>query len=238
MKGLNIITPVKDSIELSEQTIRAIMASQLTVPFSYTVYNDNSTPENTVRLQALSHELGFRLVNIAELIDHPSPNYLWVLQRTQQESIGKDYGLLIVESDVVVKSDTLQTLFDRAQSDDACGMAAAVTVDAEEQINYPYESARKYPRGTVREKGHLSFCCSLLKPSFLRSYDFHELNPEKNWFDVTISHQSLKKGFVNYLFTDLTVLHRPHSSRPWKLLKYQHPLKYYWRKFTKGLDKI
>jgi len=36
----------------------------------------------------------------------------------------------------------------------------------------------------------------------------------------------------------LTVWHRPHSSRPWKQLKYTNPLKYYWLKFTKGLDKI
>ena len=51
MKKMNIITPVKDSIELTLQTIKAITASQLSVPFSYTVYNDFSTPENTVLLK-------------------------------------------------------------------------------------------------------------------------------------------------------------------------------------------
>ena len=55
---------------------------------------------------------------------------------------------------------------------------------------------------------------------------------------VTISHQSLKEGFKNYLFTTLPVWHRPHGSRPWKQLKYKNPLKYYWLKYTKGLDKI
>ena len=54
----------------------------------------------------------------------------------------------------------------------------------------------------------------------------------------TISHQSLKEGFKNYLFTTLPVLHQPHGSRPWKQLKYKNPLKYYWLKYTKGLDKI
>ena len=39
-------------------------------------------------------------------------------------------------------------------------------------------------------------------------------------------------------YTSLPVLHRPHQSRPWKQLKYKNPLKYYWLKFTKGLDKI
>ena len=88
------------------------------------------------------------------------------------------------------------------------------------------------------EKKHVSFCCSLLTFSFLKKYDFHLLDPEKNWHDVTISHRSLELGFVNYLFTSLPVWHRPHSSRPWKQLKYSNPLTYYWLKFTKGLDKI
>ena len=48
----------------------------------------------------------------------------------------------------------------------------------------------------------------------------------------------LGKGFHNYLFINLPVLHRPHGSRPWKKLKYTNPLKYYWLKYTKGLDKI
>ena len=38
---------------------------------------------------------------------------------------------------------------------------------------------------------------------------------EKNWFDVTISHESLNAGLHNYLYTSLPVLHRPHQSRPW-----------------------
>lgn len=88
------------------------------------------------------------------------------------------------------------------------------------------------------EKKHCSFCCSLLTLNFLRSFDFHQLSLEKNWHDVTISHQSLKEGFKNYLFTTLPVWHRPHGSRPWKQLKYKNPLKYYWLKYTKGLDKI
>ena len=73
---------------------------------------------------------------------------------------------------------------------------------------------------------------------FLRAFDFRQLDPTKNWFDVTISHEALKQGFQNYLFTTLPVWHRPHGSRPWKQLKYKNPLKYYWLKYTKGLDKI
>ena len=37
---------------------------------------------------------------------------------------------------------------------------------------------------------------------------------------------------------DAPVWHRPHGSRPWKQLKYKNPLKYYFLKYWKGLDKI
>ena len=203
MKCIHIITPVKDSIELTLQTAEAILKSDFTVPFHYTIYNDFSTDENTKQLKEASLKMGFELVNLSEITSHPSPNYLLVLQMAQEKAIAAEAGLLIVESDVIVKKHTLQSLFDGAQARKDCGIAAAVTVDEHEAINYPYS-----------------------------------LNPEKNWFDVTISHQALEKGFVNYLFTTLTVWHRPHSSRPWKQLKYTNPLKYYWLKFTKGLDKI
>lgn len=47
MKQLHIITPVKDSIELTLQTIESILSSDFTVPYHYYVYNDFSTDENT-----------------------------------------------------------------------------------------------------------------------------------------------------------------------------------------------
>ena len=37
MKQLHIITPVKDSIELTLQTIESILSSDLTVPYHYYV---------------------------------------------------------------------------------------------------------------------------------------------------------------------------------------------------------
>ncbi len=156
----------------------------------------------------------------------------------QQRAIAEEAGLVIVESDVVVKPHTLQALFDGAQQQSNCGIAAAVTVDEQEQINYPYLYAKGKENRVFAEKKHLSFCCSLLTLDFLKAFDFHLLDPTKNWHDVTISHRSTELGFTNYLFTNLTVWHRPHSSRPWKLLKYTNPWKYYWLKFTKGLDKI
>ncbi|EJW89326.1 hypothetical protein EVA_22564, partial [gut metagenome] len=40
MKCVHIITPVKDSIELTLQTVEAVMSSDIQVPFIYTIYND------------------------------------------------------------------------------------------------------------------------------------------------------------------------------------------------------
>ena len=223
MKSLQVITPVKDSIDFTLETIRAVLSSETSVPFTYTVYNDFSTVENTLRLEQASKELGFNLVNLSDLTNHPSPNYLLVLQTARREALAADAGLLIVESDVVVKGNTLQGLFDGAVQRPDCAIAAAVTTDEDGLINYPYLHARGRENQIYPEKKHCSFCCSLLT---------------KNWYDVIISHEALRAGFRNYLFTTLPVWHRPHGSRPWKQLKYKNPLKYYWLKFTKGLDKI
>lgn len=238
MRSLHIITPVKDSIDSTLNTIQAIMDSHISVPHTYTVYNDFSTPQNTQRLQEASDRLGFRLVNLSDLTTHPSPNYLLVLQTAQQEALSQDAALLIVESDVTVAPHTLQELYQGALQRPDCAIAAAVTTDEQGQINYPYLHARGHENSVYPEKKHCSFCCSLLTPQFMGRYSFHQLDPNKNWYDVTISHEALRLGFSNYLFTNLPVIHRPHSSRPWKQLKYTNPIKYYWLKFTKGLDKI
>lgn len=238
MCPLHIITPVKDSIETTLDTVRAVMASRLNVPFRYTVYNDFSTPENTARLEAEAAQLGFRLVNLSDLTDHPSPNYLLVLRTARREALEAGAALCIVESDVTVEADTLQGLCDGAAERADCAIAASVTVDAAGEINYPYLFARGQENRVVDTRRHCSFCCSLLTPRFLATDAFDRLDPEKNWFDVTLSHEALAAGLHNYLFTSLPVLHRPHQSRPWKQLKYTNPLLYYWRKITKGFDKI
>ena len=61
MKCIHIITPVKDSIELTLQTAEAILKSDFTVPFHYTIYNDFSTDENTKQLKEASLKMGFEL---------------------------------------------------------------------------------------------------------------------------------------------------------------------------------
>ena len=238
MKKLHIITPVKDSIDSTLETVRAVMASQLDVPYTYTLYNDFSTPENTQRLEEASREMDFQLVNLSDLTDHPSPNYLFVLQRERKMCLEEDAALLIVESDVIVRPDTLQGLWNGALKHEDAGVVASVTVDDAGNINYPYLYAKGKENQVLDTRRHCSFCCSLLTTELLRRVDFDKLDGTKSWFDVTISHRSLEAGLHNYLFTSLPVIHRPHGSRPWKQLKYKNPLKYYWLKFTKGLDKI
>ena len=137
MKELHIITPVKDSIDTTMETIDAIMASRLTWPHTFTIYNDFSTPENTATLARAAREKKFSLINLSDMTSHASPNYLLILQEAQRKALAADAGLLIVESDVIVAPDTLQRLADEAVQRSQCGIAAAVTVDDEGRINYP-----------------------------------------------------------------------------------------------------
>ena len=236
---LHIITPVKDSVDTTIQTIEAIYQSEITVNFQYTVYNDFSTDETTELLTQKSKELGFTLVNLSDITTHPSPNYLLVLQTAQQQAKADGAQLLIIESDVIVKKDTIQKMFEASCDLPQVGMIAAVTTDRDGIINFPYLYALKLEKqGVIETSKRLSFCCTLLTHAFLTEYDFSELNPEKSWYDVFISHKSTELGFKNYLLTTLPVLHLPHSSRPWKQLKYTNPFKYYWLKYTQKKDRI
>lgn len=228
---VHIIMPVKDSISTAEEAIRAIVASG----HFLTVYDDYSALENAARLDTLHDETGIEVIHLSEYIDHPSPNYRWVLIDAQRKAVEEGADLVIIESDVVIRPETIERM--QAAKQEGVGMIAAVTVDEEGQINFPYEYARRMHRDGVCRK-RFSFCCTLLTNDFLRAYDFELLDATKNWFDVTISHKAVELGFENILQISNPVLHRPHSSRPWKQLKYTNPLLYYWRKLTQHRDKI
>jgi len=235
--GLHIIIPVKDSIEIAERAIRAVVDSGHTV----CIYDDYSLPANAQRLDEMAAELNIQVVHISTLTDHPSPNYRLVLQMAQQEALSKGKHLVIVESDVIVVTDSLTRLKNEVK--EGVGMVAAVTIDEEGEYNFPYQYTRKwwyrrYRNSTIETKKRFSFCCTLLSNELLQKADFQLLDPTKNWYDVTISHWSVDLGLKNLLMLGNPVLHLPHSSRPWKRLKYTHPLRYYWRKFTQRLDKI
>lgn len=238
MNKLHIITPVKDSIDTTIQTIEGITKSIVNENYKYTVYNDYSTVESTEILQELSLKHNFELVNIQNFTVHPSPNYRLILQMAQQQALADGAHILIIESDVIINSNSIQYLLDTAKSVTNPGMISVVTQGIEGEINFPYLYARGFCEDIINTKKRLSFCCTLLTSAFIRSFDFQELKPDKSWYDVFISRKSIELGFNNYLSTSHKVLHTPHSSRPWKKLKKTNPIGYYWIKFTKQPDKI
>lgn len=238
MTRLHIICPVKDSIDTSLKALESILNSKLKVSMELFVYNDFSLKENTAKLLEYAELKGFTLINLEEITTHPSPNYLLVLQMAQKNALTANVHLLIVESDVMVQQDTIQKMLEQVEMLNKPGMIAAVTTDETGAVNFPYLYAKKFKSGIINTSKRLSFCCTLLTNELLNTYNFKSLNPEKNWYDVFISHQSKALRFNNYLMTNLPVLHLPHSSRPWKKLKYTNPLRYYWKKITERKDKI
>lgn len=238
MRKLHIITPVKNSPETTKRTIRHILSGMTGLNSQYTIYNDFSSDAFTAELGELSRNDNFELVNLSDITEHPSPNYLLILQKAQAKAKAENADLLIVESDVLVKEDTFAQMMYALENLPKSGMIAAVTTDENGKINFPYLFARRFKKGAVQTKKRLSFCCTLLSNEYLNAFDFQELNPEKNWYDVFITVKSFQLGFNNYILTSHPVVHLPHSSRPWKKLKYTNPLKYYWEKFTQKRDKI
>ncbi|MBA4411045.1 MAG: family 2 glycosyl transferase [Odoribacter sp.] len=231
-----VITPVKDSLKTTTETIHSILKSN--GKFYFCIYNDFSSDETTTELESLSLQYQFELINLAELTSNPSPNYRLVLQMAQKKAISLGLPLIIVESDVEVKSNTLTELVQQSQKLQQCGMVAAVTKDFDGKINFPYLNFKKSREKIIKTKHSLSFCCTLLSPALLNQYDFHELPSDKHWYDVSISRKSVSLGFNNYLLISHGVLHKPHSSRPWKQLKYSNPIRYYYQKLIKRQDRI
>lgn len=231
-----VITPVKDSISTTVETITSILKSKDKI--YYIVYNDFSTEENTKTLQILSETNDFELVNLSEITKTPSPNYRLVLQLAQIKALELNLPLIIIESDVEVKPDTIKSLITKSKELLNCGMVAAITTNSDGKVNFPYLNFKSNKSEVINTKHSLSFCCTLLTTKLLQNFSFSELHTEKHWYDVTISRKSIQLKLNNFLLTTTSVLHKPHSSRPWKKLKYQNPIKYYYRKFIKGLDRI
>ncbi|HYQ58621.1 MAG TPA: glycosyltransferase [Draconibacterium sp.] len=231
-----IITPVKDSLLTTKRTIQAIMQAEGN--FSYYVFNDFSQPETKSYLNTAAEQYGFNVVHLEDVTDTPSPNYKIVLQRAQKLAQDALLPLIIVESDVVVKPDTIKNLLQVLKSTKNPGVIGAITIDEQGNYNFPYNFEKQKSNDVVDTSHSLSFCCTLLTVPFLQQFDFKELAQNKDWFDVFISRQSKKMGFSNYLAKGIRVLHLPHSSRPWKNLKYKNPFLYYLKKLVLKRDRI
>ncbi len=231
-----VITPVKDSLNTTIETIQSIGKSN--GKFHYSIYNDFSSEETTETLKSMSLEYNFELVNLSEITTTPSPNYRLVLQLAQKKALELGVPLIIIESDVEVNQTTISELIRQSKSLVNCGMVASITKDMDGKINFPYLNFKSTKKEIIQTRHSLSFCCTLLTPSFLNQYDFKSLSVEKHWYDVTISRKSIQLGMKNYLLVTQSVLHKPHSSRPWKQLKYTNPVKYYYQKLVGRLDRI
>ena len=121
---------------------------------------------------------------------------------------------------------------------DNIGMVGAITVNEQEEVNFPYLKFKNKSQEIIDTKRSLSFCCTLMSLSFLERFSFEELDKSKDWYDTSLSKKSIDLGLKNIILRNVTVLHSPHGSRPWKQLKYRNPVKYYLNKLVKGRDKI
>ena len=231
-----VITPVKDSIHTTLRTIEAI--SKNSIDIEYFVFNDFSTDETTAELEKAKEIFGFNLINLADITNTPSPNYKLVLEIAQKKAIECMCPLIIIESDVVVKNDTIEGLLEIRKLKKDAGMVGAITIGENGNYNFPYTFEKVKRAETINTKHSLSFCCTLLSVEFMEQFNFSNLSEEKDWFDVFISKQSRKLGFSNYLSKEHEVLHLPHSSRPWKHLKYKNPALYYLKKLINKRDRI
>ena len=192
-----IITPVKDSLETTKRTIEAV--SKAAGDYEYFVFNDFSQAETKKYLEHAKERHNFQLVNLEDITDTPSPNYKLVLQTAQKMALDKKCALVIIESDVVIKNDTLTRLMELLHTTEKPGVIGAITVDESDNYNFPYTFEKMKGTEVLDTSHSLSFCCTLISPQFLSDFDFKELADNKDWFDVYISRQSKKMGYHNYL---------------------------------------
>jgi hypothetical protein len=231
-----VITPVKDSLETTRKTIEAVRKSN--ADFKYIVFNDFSSPETRKFLEDTQNSSEVELINLENITHTPSPNYKFILQNARERALSENKPLLIIESDVIIDETTISQLLNISRQLQKPGLIGAVTTDLNGNFNFPYAHIPFTTHSVKNTRRSISFCCTLISVEFLKAYDFSLLPESKDWYDIYISHQSRKSGFYNYLITDIRVLHLPHSSRPWKQLKYSDPIKYYFFKLTRRRDRI
>lgn len=237
MKDLIIITPVKDSLITLRETVRSI--SEQKGKFEHYIFDDFSTPETRKWIDSNSQKFGYKVIGLEKYTEKKSPNYRTILLMARELSLQKGAHLIVIESDVIIPTDTLNGLCNLAEKLPEAGMIGSVTIDDEGNVNFPYLYANNDGKsGTYISEHSLSFCCTLLTNNFLQAFDFNELPETLDWFDVPITRKSRSLGFKNYITKDLTVLHQPHGSRPWKMLKYKNPVLYYFKKFINRRDRI
>lgn len=236
MSEVLVITPVKNSVESTLECAQAIADSSY--PVKHIIFNDFSSEETKEKLERAKGKIGYQLIHLEDITDTPSPNYKLVLQMAQKEALRMGLPLIVVESDVIIKKNTISEMIEFLKKSPKSGLIGAITVGEDGKVNFPYLKFKSSKESVIKTHRSLSFCCTLFSPSFLGKYNFMDLDDTKDWYDTFMSKKAVEEGFENFVLMKTPVLHRPHGSRPWKLLKYSNPFKYYFLKFWKGRDKI
>ena len=237
MKNPILITPVKDSLKTTREVIHKLRSENTAIP--YYIFDDYCSRETKRWLEDNSFLYGYKVINLEKHVRKSSPNYRTTLIIARQMALENNSHLAIVESDVYAKNETIVSLNLIAEEYPDAGLIGAVTVDNSGEINFPYNYATAIDKPLIFASAKsVSFCCTIITNQFLQKFDFNELPQKMDWFDVYISKKSRQMGFSNYVVKSLPVLHKPHSSRPWKHLKYKNPLLYYLVKMIKRRDRI
>ncbi len=234
LSDLLIVTPVKNSLDTTIKTIEAV--SQYRSIHEYLVFNDNSDTETTQWLEENSIQLGYTLLQAQEITPEDSPNQRALLIELLTRCRGRD--ILIVESDVIINQNTITGLQDAANTLESPGLIGAVTVDADGVPCFPHAHLKGKTGSVIQLNSSISFCCTLLSRSFFDTISAASLSRKKEWFDIFLSKKARNSGYKNYILLNQKVFHRPHSSRPWKKMKYTHPIRYYLGKFFARRDRI
>jgi len=237
VKNPILITPVKDSLKTTREMISSLRAVSQDIP--YYIFDDFSSKETRRWLEENSARYGYKVIGLEKHTKKSSPNYRTTLILAQKLAIENGAHLAIVESDVFARHETILELNKLAEELNDAGLVGAVTVDTAGEINFPYAFATAIDKPTIFASAKsVSFCCTVLSLRMLEKFDFNELPQNMDWFDVFISRKSRQLGFSNYVVKSLPVVHKPHSSRPWKNLKYKNPILYYLKKIIKQRDRI
>lgn len=237
MKNPILITPVKDSLKTTRQAIHSLRSANKVIP--YYVFDDFSSRETKNWLESNSSRYSYKVISLAKHVRKSSPNYRTTLILARKMALENDTNLAIVESDVYATAETILELNKLTGELPEAGLVGAVTVDQCGEINFPYNYATAIDKPLIFASAKsISFCCTILSKTFLERFDFDDLPANNDWFDVYISRKSRQMGFSNYVVKSLQVVHQPHSSRPWKLLKYKNPVLYYLKKIIHRRDRI
>ena len=237
MKNPILITPVKDSLRTTRETIISLRTSNRDIP--YFIFDDFSSKETRRWLDGHAEQYGYKVIGLEKHTKKSSPNYRTTLILAREMALENASHLAIVESDVFAGNETIFGLTQLADELTDAGLVGAVTVDAGGEINFPYTYATAIDKPAIFASAKsLSFCCTVISLQFLEKFDFNELPQNMDWFDVFISRKSRQLGFSNYVVKNLPVTHKPHSSRPWKHLKYKNPILYYLKKIIMQRDRI